>query len=66
MYDDGPSLEVASLWADLAESGADLRRVTAERDQARAELAAATAENDRLRAQLSARHRPTRRPVKVG
>ena len=60
MYD-GPSLEEACLWADLAE-------VAAERDQALRDLAAALAENEQLRAQLAAAHRPTRvrRPARVG
>lgn len=46
---DGPSLEEACLWADLAE-------VAEERDQARAELAEALAENLRLRALLAEQH----------
>jgi hypothetical protein len=44
---DGPSLEEACLWADLAE-------VAEERDQARTQLAEARAEIVRLRAQVSA------------
>ena len=57
---DGPSLEEACLYADLAE-------VAEERDQARAALAAAQAEIEQLRAQLAA-HRPARarRPARVG
>ena len=47
IYNDGPSLEEACLWADLAE-------VAEERDQARRELAAALAENARLRARVAA------------
>ena len=45
--DDGPSLEEACLWADLAE-------VAAERDQARRELAEARAEIRTLRGQVAA------------
>jgi predicted DNA-binding ribbon-helix-helix protein len=45
--DDGPSLEEACLWADLAE-------IAEERDTARRELAEALAEIRTLRAQLAA------------
>ena len=57
---DGPSLEEACLWADLAE-------VAEERDDALRRLAAAQVEIDQLRAQLAA-HRPARarRPARVG
>jgi hypothetical protein len=44
---DGPSLEEACLWADLAE-------VAEERDIARAKLAKARTEIRKLRAQLAA------------
>ena len=44
-YADGPSLEEACLWADLAE-------VAVERDQALRQLAAALAEIERLRTEL--------------
>ena len=47
IYNDGPSLEEACLYADLAE-------VAEERDQARAQLAEALAENVRLRARVAA------------
>ena len=47
VYDDGPGLEEACLWADLAE-------VAQERDAARRELAEARAENARLRARVAA------------
>ena len=58
--DDGPTLEEACLWADLAE-------IAEERNQALRELAAAQAEIEQLRAQLAARHHPaTRRPARVG
>lgn len=64
---DGPSLEEACLWADLAESGAEVRALSAERDQLTADLAAARAEIDQLRAQLATAHRPARRrPARVG
>jgi hypothetical protein len=48
-YADGPTLEEAALWADLAE-------IAEERDQARRELAAARAEIAELRALLADRH----------
>jgi len=58
--DDGPTLEEACLWADLAE-------IAEERAEALRLLAAAQAEIEQLRAQLAA-HRParTRRPARVG
>ena len=67
MFDDGPSLEEAALWGELADAYAENHQFAAERDQARADLAAAHAEIDRLRAQLAAGHRSgRRRPARVG
>jgi hypothetical protein len=47
--DDGPSLEEAALWGDIAEMADELAQANRELDEARATIARLKTENARLR-----------------